>query len=86
MEIPGHVENGVVVLQGGAVLPEGTPVTVLCDAVRVWRKPGAKTKVEFPLVHSERPGSLDLTNERIAEIFEDEDVASFRESFGQPSP
>lgn len=83
MEIPGRVQNGVVVLKEGTVLPEGAPVTVFCDAVRIRRKPGEKKHVEFPLVHSEQPGTLDLTNERIAEIFEQDDLASFRRSLGQ---
>lgn len=86
MEIPGRVQNGVVVLDEGAVLPEGTAVTVFCDAVRVWRKPGEKKQIEFPLVRSDQPGTLNLTNERIAEIFEEEDLGSFRQTFGQSSP
>ena len=82
MEIPGRVQNGVVVLQGETKLPEGTPVTVVYPGVRIWRKPGKKTRVKFPLVHSEHPGTLDLTNERIAEILEAEDIASLRDSLG----
>jgi hypothetical protein len=84
MEIPGHVQNGVIVLEGGAVLPEGTPVTILCDGVRIWHKSGKKKRVAFPLVRSKYPGTLHLTNQRIAEILEEEDLASFRESLGQP--
>ena len=80
MEIPGRVQNGVVVLQGDTKLPDGTPVTVLCPGVRIWRKPGKKKRVQFPLVRSERPGTLHLTNERIAEILEEEDIARLRDS------
>lgn len=83
METRGRVQNGVVVLEDGVVLPEGAPVTVSCDSVRIWRRPGEKKPVEFPLVHSEQPGTLDLTNERIAEIFEEEDLAGFVRSFRQ---
>lgn len=36
METPGRVQNGVIVLEGGAVLPEGTAVTILCDRGRIW--------------------------------------------------
>lgn len=86
MEIPGRVQNGVIVLKDGAILPEGTPVTVFCDAVRIWRKPGEKKDVEFPLIHSEQPGTLVLTNEQIAEIFEEDDLSSFRQSLGQSPP
>jgi hypothetical protein len=80
MEIPGRVQNGVVLLQGETKLPEGTPVTLVYPRVRIWRKPGKKKRVNFPLVRSERPGTLHLTNERIAEILEEEDIASLRDS------
>jgi hypothetical protein len=82
MEIRGHVKNGVVVLDDGASLPEGTPVTVSCVTVRIWRKPGKKTRIRLPLVRSNHPGSVNLTNERIAEILDEEDVARYRDSFG----
>ena len=80
MEIPGRVQNGVVVLQGEAKLPDGTPVTVVYPRVRIWRKPGKKNRVKFPLIRSEHPGTLHLTNERIAEILKEEDIASLRDS------
>jgi hypothetical protein len=41
MLLPGRVKNGVVQFEGGASLPEGTPVTVSWGA-RVWHKPGKK--------------------------------------------
>jgi hypothetical protein len=85
MEIPGHVQNGVIVLEGGTVLPEGTPVTILCDRVRIGHKSGKKKSVAFPLVRSKRPGTLHLTNDCIAEILQEEDLASFRESRGRPN-
>jgi hypothetical protein len=86
MVIPGRVENGVVVLEGGAKLPEGTAVTVLSSGLRIWRKPGKKKRVRFPLVRSKHPGTLDLDNDRIAEILDAEDVASFRESLQPKKP
>jgi hypothetical protein len=64
------------VLDGGATLPEGTAVTVWGAGVRIWRKPGKKKPVRFPLVRSEQPGTLKLTNQRIAEILQEEDLAS----------
>jgi hypothetical protein len=82
MPLPGRVKNGVVQLEGGARLPEGTPVTVSWGA-RVRRKPGRKKRVKFPLVDSKHPGALHLTAERIAEILEQEDVFSFRKSLRQ---
>jgi hypothetical protein len=83
MKISGHVANGVVVLDGGAKLPEGTAVLVLATGVRVRRKPGKKKRVRLPLVRSNHPGTLDLGNERIAEILEAEDVANFARFFKQ---
>lgn len=82
MNIPGRVHNGVVVLEGELTLPEGTPVTVCSEKVRIWRKPGKKRPVQFPLFRSRKPGTLHLTNDRIAEILQEEDLAAFRESLG----
>lgn len=79
MEYLGHVRDGVIVLDLGVTLPEGTPVTVSCG-VRIERKAGKKKRIKLPLVESKDPGSLQLTNERIAEIFEEEDLVSFRRS------
>lgn len=81
MEIPGRVENGVVVLEGETRLPDGAAVTVLYPRVRVWRKPGKKKPVTFPLVRSKHPGSLQLNNDRIAEILQEEDVRVYSKSF-----
>ena len=76
MRIPGHVFNGVVILEGGAKLPDGTAVTVSCDPPR--RQPARKKRrVVLPLVKSPRPGSLNLTNEDIAQALEEEDVANY---------
>jgi hypothetical protein len=79
--IPGRVHNGVVVLDRGPKLPEGTAVTVLATGLRIWRKPGKKKRVRFPLIRSKRPGTLDLNNDRIAELLQAEDMANFQESF-----
>ncbi|MBY0513718.1 MAG: hypothetical protein K2P78_07375 [Gemmataceae bacterium] len=76
MELNGYVQNGVIVLAGGQTLPEGTPVTVSCSLEAA--QPVEKKRVQLPLVRTGEPGSMNLTNERIAEIFDDEDVASAR--------
>ncbi|HEY3787559.1 MAG TPA: hypothetical protein VGL71_01835 [Urbifossiella sp.] len=79
MELHGIVQNGVIVLTGGASLPEGTTVTVSCSVDAITPPPAMQRKhVVFPLVDSENPGSVDLTNERIAEIFNEEDIAAAR--------
>jgi hypothetical protein len=75
MEIPGRVHNGVVVLEGGPALPEGTKVTVSCDLAPVSPQRRGKKPVEFPLVRSKHPGSLHLTGQRIAEILDEEDAS-----------
>jgi hypothetical protein len=72
MDIPGHIANGVVVLDGGRLLPEGTAVIVSC-LTPVDTRP--KRRIELPLVSSEHPGSVQLTAARIADILEQEDVS-----------
>lgn len=79
--ISGRVKNGVVVLEKGARLPEGAAVTVVPGKAPVIRVAKRQRPVVFPLVRSKHPGTLHLTNERIAEILEQEDIARFRESF-----
>lgn len=78
MEVNGRVQNGVIVLTDGVSLPEGTPVTVSYSLEATSQPAPEKKRVELPLVRTGEPGSLRLTNERIAEIFDDEDVASSR--------
>jgi len=69
------VHKGVVVLERGQTLPEGTPVTVSCDIAPVLQKPRKTKRVQFPLVHSKHPGTLHLTGQRIAEILDKEDAS-----------
>ncbi len=76
MEIPGRVHNGVVVLEGGLMLSEGTVVTVLCPGPFHVQSPGKRKQVQLPLVPSEEPGSRQLTAERIAELLDQDDVSA----------
>ncbi len=76
MEIRGVVHNGVVVLEGGNPLPEGTAVTVLCSVPVPPEPPGSGRRVVLPLVRSAQSGTRPLTAERVAELLEDEDVPS----------
>lgn len=78
MEILGHVQNGVVVLDGPMSLPEGAAVRVVVRSSLVTHFSKNPKRVEFPLVHSTAPGSIDLTNERIAEILEEEDIDALK--------
>lgn len=78
MEILGRVQNGVIVLDGNPNLPEGAVVTVLYPAMTKPPPAAERKRVSFPLVRSTRPGSVHLTNERLAEILDEEDAAPRR--------
>ena len=77
MELEGRVENGVVVFPGGLPLPDGATVSVVYPAKSGEPQPTpAKQRIQLPLIHSDEPGSLNLTNEKIGEILDAEDAAS----------
>ena len=76
MEIQGRVQNGVVVLEGEVPLPEGTVVTVSYPGAPPTQSPDPHRRVALPMVRSDRPGSRQLTAERIAELLEDDDVSA----------
>jgi hypothetical protein len=78
MVIAGHVQNGVVVLDGGLALPEGAVVSVSFPAPAPTTPEGENDRIEVPLVHTGQPGSVDLTSEQVAEILDEEDAASRR--------
>ncbi|HEV8058389.1 MAG TPA: hypothetical protein VGP68_00830 [Gemmataceae bacterium] len=74
----GRVHDGVVVFEEGPVLPEGAAVTVSCAEAEISKDSVKHERIKFPLVHSKHPGSLNLTNEQIAEILNEEDVSPRR--------
>ena len=76
MDIHGRVRNGVVVLEEGAVLPEGAVVRVLYQAGPVIHVSPTRKPVKLPLVRTGHPGSVALTNDRIAEILDEQDASS----------
>jgi hypothetical protein len=78
MIIPGRIHNGVVVLQGGPALPEGAAVTVSYPASGGLTPDREKRRIQVPLVRSDRPGSVQLTGARIAEILDEEDACPRR--------
>jgi hypothetical protein len=78
MEIQGRVHHGMIVLEGDPQLPEGMVVTVFFPDPPDLEPPAPRRRVSFPLIRTGRPGSLQLTAERIAEILEEEDVSSGR--------
>ena len=74
MTIPGRVQNGVVVLEGGSALPEGAAVSVSYPAPNGSVASNVKKRIEVPLVRTGRPGSVSLTGAQIAEILDADDV------------
>ena len=76
MEIRGRVQNGVVVPEDEIHLPEGATVTVSLPGPLPGGPPVPRKRVVLPLVPSDRPGSLRLTAERVAEILEGDDVSA----------
>lgn len=82
MEISGHIHNGAVILDQSTSLPEGTPVTLRSGPLVQFAK--NRKRVEFPLVQSNSPGSVDLTNQRIAEILDDEDTEAMKRTWHAP--
>jgi hypothetical protein len=74
MKIRGRVQNGVVILEDGHSLPEGAIVSVSYPISPEATPPESAHRVQFPLVPSDRPGSVNLTAERIAELLYDDDL------------
>ncbi len=85
MQISGHIHNGVVVMDESTSLPEGTPVTVTVRSQPTVRFAENRKRMKFPLVESDAPGSVHLTNERIAEILDDEDIEAMKRTWNAPS-
>jgi hypothetical protein len=75
MVIPGKVVGGVVVLEGNPKLPEGATVTVSYEGPTVFTSAIEKRRIQVPLVRTGQPGSVNLDNERIAEILDEEDAS-----------
>ena len=79
METQGTVQNGVVVFDRKVVLPEGTRVVVSWPSRTDQESQGERIRVQLPLVTEGEPGSIALTNQRIQEIFEEEDITSLQD-------
>ena len=78
MEIQGVVQNGVVVFEGKAAVPDGTRVVVSWLPTKDQKPKGERVRVQLPLVTSGVPGSIALTNDRIQEILDEEDMVSLK--------
>jgi len=75
MEMLGRVDHGVIIPQGGDPLPEGATVRIVYEPPLEKLAGKPRHRVQFPLVRTGKPGTLRLTNERIAEIFDEEDFS-----------
>ena len=71
MVIAGHVQNGVVVLEGDVTLPEGAAVVVSYAAPTSTPPVDDKQRIQTPLVRTGKPGSVTLTGRQIAEILDE---------------
>src|SRR5690348_6779759 len=58
----------------GMVLPDGAVVMVTFQDPTDARPAREKQRIQLPLVRTDEPGSVTLTNERIAEILDQEDA------------
>jgi hypothetical protein len=75
MTLLGRVENGVIVLDGPAPLPEGARVSVSFPA-KTASPATAGRPVALPIFDYDGPPDIDLTNERIAEILDRDDASA----------
>ena len=55
-----RVLNGMVVIEGNHLLPEGARVIVLVQNETRDEEAAEQSPVSFPIVHSKNPGTLDL--------------------------
>ncbi|CAN5151025.1 hypothetical protein BH10PLA2_BH10PLA2_28880 [soil metagenome] len=76
MEIAGQIRNGVGVLEGPQLLPEGAKVTVVYPVHHDAALTSAKHRIQVPLVRTGSPATLDLTNAMIYEILNEEDATT----------
>jgi hypothetical protein len=76
MDVPGRVENGVVVLEGGMKLPEGAKVVVSLPRKPNIRVAPTHRPVQLPIFDYDGPPDIDLTNDQIAEILTREDASA----------
>lgn len=91
MKFHGRIQNGVVELDGNPTLPEGVAVTVLIPTLaspissqlpqtEIVCEPGT-----LPYVRGGSPGTWQLTNDMIAQVLEEEDLAMMKGMLIDPS-
>jgi hypothetical protein len=74
MEVFGRVQNGVVVLEEPAALPNGARVRVT-RATRI-RTAAVQRPVALPIFDYDGPPDIDLSNARVAEILDRDDASA----------
>jgi hypothetical protein len=72
MQLQGHFQNGVVVLDGGTAPPDGTTVTVSINTPQPTRVAESLKPIPFPPIRAGQPGTTLLTNAMLAEILDNE--------------
>lgn len=78
MEILGRVHNGMIVFDSAPSLPEGAAVRVVYPAAKVESPPIKRHRIRLPIVHCDKPGTIELTGEQVAEILDAEDATPRR--------
>lgn len=78
MEILGRVHNGVVVPEAPHALPEGAVVRIVVDTAHPAPDAAPGKRITLPLVRTNNPGSVHLTNDRIQEILLEQDLEALR--------
>jgi hypothetical protein len=76
MQIPGHLRDGVVVLERDPGLPNGTEVSVSVPPVVNEKLAQTAQRLVFPLIPGAIANGVVLTNQRIAELLDEEDASS----------
>ena len=76
MDIPGRVENGIVVLEGGMKLPEGAQVVVSLRRKPNIREAPTQRPIQLPIFDYDGPPDIDLMNDQIVEILTREDAST----------
>lgn len=78
MEIQGVVQQGVVAVDDAISLPEGAFVVVTYQQAPVLRVARNPVPVMLPIFDWGEPGTIDLTNDRIADILDRDDTSSYQ--------
>ena len=78
MELSGRVHNGVVVPEDPQALPEGAVVRIVIEETQLKPDASQGQRITLPLVPTNNPGSVHLTNDRIQEILLEEDIEALR--------